>query len=71
MRHQVIIPQFQRNESVKNYMPQTVKIQKGDTITWINTDDEPHHLYFIIINPDPTKIELLDERLYLNSGEVG
>ncbi len=71
MKHQVIIPQFLRNESIKNYIPQTVKIQKGDTITWINTDNEPHHLYFIKIDPDPTKIELMDERLKLNSGEVG
>jgi hypothetical protein len=71
MRHQIIIPQFLRNESLRNYIPQTVKIQKGDTITWINTDNEYHHLYFIKIDPDPTNIEVLDERLYLNSGEVG
>jgi Copper binding proteins, plastocyanin/azurin family len=71
MKHQVIIPQFLSNESFRNYIPQTVKIQKGDTITWINTDNESHHLYFIKIDPDPTNIELLDERLYLNSGELG
>jgi hypothetical protein len=71
MKHQVIIPQFLRNESIRNYIPQTLKIQKGDTITWINTDDESHHLYFIKIDADPTNIEVLDERLYLNSGEVG
>lgn len=71
MKHQVIIPQFLRNESIRNYIPQTLKIQKGDTVTWINTDDEPHHLFFIKIDPDPTKIEVLNERLYLNYGEVG
>ena len=71
MKHQVIIPQFLRNESIRNYIPQTVKIQKGDTITWINTDNEPHHLYFIKIDLDPTSIEVLDERLYLKSGELG
>jgi hypothetical protein len=71
MKHQIIIPQFLRNESIRNYIPQTVKIQKGDTITWINTDNESHDLYFIKIDPDPTNIEVLDERLYLNSGEVG
>ena len=71
MKHQVIIPQFLRNESIRNYIPQTVKIRKGDTITWINTDNESHHLYFIKIDPDPTNIELLDERLYLKSGELG
>jgi len=71
MKHQVIIPQFLRNESIRNYIPQAVKIQKGDTITWINTDNESHHLYFIKIDPDPTNIEVLDERLYLNSGELG
>jgi hypothetical protein len=71
MKHQVIIPQFLHNESIRNYIPQTVKIQKGDTITWINTDNESHHLYFIKIDSDPTNIEVLDERLYLNSGELG
>ena len=71
MKHQVIIPQFLSNESNRNYIPPTVKIQKGDTIIWINTNNESHHLYFIKIDPDPTNIEVLDERLYLNSGEVG
>jgi hypothetical protein len=72
MKHQVIIPQFLSNESIRNYIPPTVKIQKGDTITWINTNNESHHLYFIKIDPpDPTNIEVLDEKLYLNSGEVG
>ena len=71
MKHQVIIPQFLRSESIRNYIPPTVKIQKGDTITWINTNHESHHLFFIKIDPDPTNIEVLDERLYLNAGEVG
>ena len=71
MKHQVIIPQFLHSESIRNYIPPTVKIQKGDTITWINTNNESHHLYFIKIDPEPTNIEVLDERLYLNSGEVG
>ena len=71
MKHQVIIPQFLSNETIRNYIPQTLKIQKGDTIIWINTDNESHHLYFIKIDPDPTNIEVLDERLYLNSGELG
>ncbi len=70
MKHQVIIPQFLSNESIRNYIPQTIKIQKGDTITWINTDNQSHHLFFIKIDPDPTNIEVLDERLYLNSGEL-
>ena len=71
MKHQVIIPQFLRNESIRNYIPQTLKIQKGDTITWINTDNQSHSLCFFKIDPDPANIEVLDERLYLNSGEVG
>lgn len=70
MKHQVIIPRFLHNESFRNYIPQTAKIQKGDTVTFINTDNESHHLYFIKIDPDPTNIEVLDERLYLSSGEV-
>jgi hypothetical protein len=71
MKHLVIIPQFLHNESIRNYIPHTVKIQKGDTITWSNTDSESHHLFFIKIDPDPANIEVLDERLYLNSGELG
>ena len=72
MKHQVIIPKFIRNETIRNYIPQTLKIQKGDTITWINTDSDSHHLYFFKIDPaDPTNIEVLDKRLYLNSGELG
>lgn len=71
MKRQVFIPQFLRNESIRNYIPHIVKIQTGDIIRWINTDSEPHHLFFIKIDPDPTNIEVLDERLYLNSGKVG
>ena len=71
MKHQVIIPQFLHKEFIRNYIPQTLKIQKGDTVTWINTDNESHQLYFIRIDHDPTKIEVLDERLYLNPGEIG
>jgi len=70
MKHQVIIPQFLRIESIRNYIPQIVKIQKGDTIRWSNTDSESHHLFFIKIDPNPTNIKVLDENLYLNSGEV-
>ena len=71
MKHQVIIPVFLSNESIRNFIPQTLKIQKGDTIKWINTDNDSHHLYFIKIDSDPANIKVLDERLYLNSGEVG
>ena len=71
MKHQVFIPQFLRNEFIRNYIPHAVKIQKGDTIKWINTDSESHRLFFIKIDPNPTNIKVLDENLYLNSGEVG
>jgi hypothetical protein len=71
MKHLVIIPQFLHNESIRNYIPHTVKIQKGDTIRWSNTDSESHHLFFIKIDPDPANIEVLDKRLYLNTGELG
>ena len=71
MKHRVFIPQFLRNEFIRNYIPHTVKIQRGDTIRWINTDSESHHLFFIKIDPNPTNIKVLDENLYLNSGEVG
>jgi hypothetical protein len=51
MKHQMIIPQFLRNESIRNYIPHIVKIQKGDTIRWSNRDSESHHLFFIKIDP--------------------
>jgi len=51
MKKQVIIPEFQPTEPIRNYIPQTVKIQKGDTIRWINTGSKPHDLYFIRIHP--------------------
>jgi plastocyanin len=71
MKKQVIIPQFQPNEHIRNYIPHNIKIQKGDTIRWINTDSEPRNLYFMKIDPNLPDIEVLNERLYLNSGEEG
>jgi hypothetical protein len=71
MKHQVIIPVFLTNESNRNFIPQTLKIQKRDTVTWINTDKDSHHLFFVKIDPEPANIQVLDERLYLNPGEVG
>ena len=71
MKKQVIIPQFQPNEHIRNYIPHNIKIQKGDIIRWINTDSEPRNLYFMKIDPNLTDIEVLNERLYLNSGEEG
>jgi plastocyanin len=50
MKHQVIIPPFQQNESIRNYIPHTIKIQNEDTIKWINTKTKPHNLYFIKID---------------------
>jgi plastocyanin len=71
MKKQVIIPQFQPNEHIRNYIPHNIKIQKGDIIRWINTDSEPRNLYFMKIDPNLPDIEVLNERLYLNSGEEG
>jgi len=70
MKHQVIIPHFQKNESIRNFIPHLIKIQKGDTIRWINTDSKPHHLYFLKIDPDPKNIEVLDEKIFIKSWEV-
>jgi hypothetical protein len=40
-----------------------------ETISFINSDKKSHNFQFIKIDPDPTNIEVLHERLYLNSGE--
>ena len=39
-------PQFLRNESIRNYIPQIMKIQKGDIVTWINTDGRILNTHF-------------------------
>ena len=67
MKHQVIIPQFLRKESIRNYIPQIMKIQKGDVVTWINTDKESHRLYFIKIDPDQYEQYL---KIKLSSKEI-
>jgi plastocyanin len=36
-----------RNEFIRNYIPNTVKIQKGDTIRWINTFLS--HSFYVIL----------------------
>lgn len=44
----VIIPRFSQTESREEYfVPRYVKIKKGDTVEWINTDTKPHTLVIL------------------------
>ena len=36
MNHSVIIPEFIPYEKIRNFIPEVVKIQKGDNVKWIN-----------------------------------
>lgn len=46
------------------FVPSTLSIQPGTEVTWINTDNDPHH---IASNPHPVH----DELPGLDSGTVG
>ena len=46
MNHSVIIPEFTPYEKIRSFIPEIVKIQKGDSVKWINVSKDFHNLYF-------------------------
>ena len=46
MNHSVIIPEFMPYEKIRNFIPEVVKIQKGDIVKWTNVSKDFHNLYF-------------------------
>ena len=46
MNHSVIIPEFIPYEKIRNFIPEVVKIQKGDNVKWVNVGKDFHNLYF-------------------------
>ena len=46
MNHSVIIPEFIPYEKIRSFIPEVVKIQKGDNVKWINVSKDFHNLYF-------------------------
>ena len=46
MNHSVIIPEFISYEKIRSFIPEVVKIQKGDNVRWINLSKNFHNLFF-------------------------
>ena len=47
MNHSVIIPEFTPYEKIRNFIPEVVKIQKGDNVKWINVSKDFHIYIFL------------------------
>ncbi len=45
MEHTVIIPEFMPDENIRNFIPEVVKIQMGDTVRWINIGKDSHYIF--------------------------
>ena len=61
MNHSVIIPEFIPYEKIRNFIPEVVKIQKGDNVKWINVSKDFHHLYFFGVLSDLSKVEIVEQ----------
>jgi len=68
MIHSVIIPEFIQYEKIRNFIPEVVKIQKGDNVKWINVSRDFHNLYFFGLLEDLSKVEFV-EQLQISPGE--
>jgi copper binding plastocyanin/azurin family protein len=68
MNHSVIIPEFIRYEKIRSFIPEVVKIQKGDNVKWINVSKDFHNLYFFGLLNDLSKVEII-EQLQIGPGE--
>jgi copper binding plastocyanin/azurin family protein len=68
MIHSVIIPEFIQYEKTRNFIPEVVKIQKGDNVKWINVSRDFHNLYFFGLLEDLSKVEFV-EQLQISPGE--
>jgi hypothetical protein len=68
MDHSVIIPKFIPNETIRGFIPEVVKIQKGDSVKWINVSKDFHNLYFFGVLNDLSKVEIV-EQLKIGPGE--
>ena len=68
MNHSVIIPKFIPHEKIRSFIPEVVKIQKGDNVKWINISDDFHNLYFFGLVEDLSKVEII-QQLQIGPGE--
>ena len=68
MNHSVIIPEFISYEKIRSFIPEVVKIQKGDNVKWTNVSKDFHNLYFFGVLNDLLKVEIV-EQLQIAPGE--
>ena len=68
MNHSVIIPEFIPHEKIRSFIPEVVKIQKGDNVKWINVSKDFHNFYFFGVINDLSKVEII-QRLQISPGE--
>jgi hypothetical protein len=61
MNHSVIIPEFISYEKIRSFIPEVVKIQKGDNVKWLNVSKDFHNLYFFGIAEDLSKVEIIQQ----------
>lgn len=68
MNHSVIIPEFISYEKIRSFIPEVVKIQKGDNVKWLNVSKNFHNLYFFGLVEDLSKVEII-QQLQIGPGE--
>jgi Copper binding proteins, plastocyanin/azurin family len=68
MSDSVIIPEFISYEKIRSFIPEVVKIQKGDTVKWLNLSKDFHNLYFFGLAEDLSKVEII-QQLQISPGE--
>jgi Copper binding proteins, plastocyanin/azurin family len=68
MSDSVIIPEFISYEKIRSFIPEVVKIQKGDTVKWLNLSKDFHNLYFFGLAEDLSKVEII-QQLQIGPGE--
>ena len=68
MNHSVIIPEFISYEKIRSFIPDVVKIQKGDNVKWLNVSKDFHNLYFFGLVEDLSKVEII-QQLQIGPGE--
>jgi plastocyanin len=68
MNHSVIIPEFMSYEKIRSFIPEVVKIQKGDNVKWINVSKDFHNLYFFGLVEGLSNVEII-QQLQIDPGE--
>ena len=48
-------------EKIRNFIPEVVKIQKGDNVKWTNVSKDFHNLYFFGLVENLSKVEIVEQ----------